>query len=99
MVREILKEERQPLRGVCAHAEIDNPIMNLGIDLNLITLRLGGDRLPRPPSAILGDFVTARPYVDGLIASAFPFLLLDLPVNLGWPSLASDKIRVELHIR
>ena len=98
MMREILKEERQPLCGVCAHTEIDNPIVNLGIDLNLITLRLGGDRLPRPPSAVLGDFILRRARMNDLVASASPFFFLNFTVNFGRLSVTRNKVGVKLEI-
>lgn len=57
VVLEIFEQKGQPLRSVRAHAEIDNPIMNLGIDFNVISLRLGGDRLPGSSSPILCDLI------------------------------------------
>ena len=99
MVLEILKQKGQPICGVCAHAEIDHPIMNLGIDLNLITLRLVGDRLPGAPSAIFGDFVLCRAHMNGLIASPLPFSFFNSAIYLGRLALTSNKIGTKLEIR
>jgi len=82
MMREIFKEKRQPLCGVCTHPKVDKPLMNFSVDLNLIPLWLGGDRLPRPPSTVLCDFLLKRAHVDELVASSSPFLLLNFAVHL-----------------
>lgn len=98
MVLEVLKEKGEPLRGVCAHAEIDHSVVDLGVDFDLIALWLVGDRLAWSPSAIFRNFIFGRPHMDNLIGSSKPFRLFDPTINLGRLSLARDKVRIELEI-
>lgn len=98
VVLEIFKQKSQPICGVCAHTEIDHPIMNLGIDLNLMPLWLVGDRLTGAPSAILGHLVLCRSDMDHLMTSSLPFALFDSTINLGRFSLAGNEMSIELEI-
>lgn len=98
MMWKIFEEKGQPLCGVRPYAEIYNVSMNLSVDLSLISLRLVGDRPPRPPSAILCHLIRQRAHVDRLIAGPFPLFPLDPAVHLGRLSLASDELSIELEI-
>ena len=82
MMREVFKEKGQPISGVCPDAKVDHAIMDLRVDLDLMTFWLVGDRLPGTSSAILCHFFLKRAHVDSLIASLLPLLLLNCAVNL-----------------
>ena len=98
MMREVFKEKGQPISGVCPDAKVDHAIMDLRVDLDLMTFWLVGDRLPGTSSAILGDFILRRAHMDGQVTSSLPFPLLNFAVNLRRLSVTCDKIGIELEI-
>lgn len=95
---EVLEQQGQPLRGVCADTKINDPIVNLGVDLNFISLRLVGDRLPRTSSAVLGHFVFCRPHINHLMRGSLPFGFFDSTIDLGRTSLSDNKVSIKLQV-
>lgn len=98
MMREIFKEKGQPSGGISTHAEVDNPIMDFRVEIDLVALWLVGDRLPRTASAILCDFILRRAHMNGLVASPLPLSFFDPAINLGRLPLTNDEIGVKLEI-
>ena len=98
MMREIFKEKRQPLCSVCTHGEVDSAIMDFRVDLNIISLWLVGDRLPRTASAEFCNFILSRAYLNDVVRSPFPLFLVNSAINLGRLAITSDEIGVELKI-
>ena len=72
--------------------------MDLGVDFDFIALWLIGDRLPRPSSAILRNFIFYSADVDDLIGSSLPLTFFNSAVDFRWLSLLDNKICVELEI-
>ena len=99
VVLEIFKQKSQPLCRICPDAKVDHPVVDFRIDLNLITLRFIGDRLPRASSAVFGDFVLCRAHMNGFIASPLPLSFFNSTVYLGRLALTSNKIGTKLEIR
>lgn len=99
MMREIFKEKGQPSGGISTHPEVDNSLMNFSIDLNLISLWLGGDRLPGSASAVFCNFILSRAHLNDVVRSPFPLFLVNSAINLGRLAITSDEIGVELKVR
>jgi hypothetical protein len=95
---EILEQKSQPLRGIRAHAKIDDPIVDCGVNLYIISFRLVGDRLPRSTSPIFGNFILHSPDVNDFIASPSPLFFFNTAIDLWRLSLARDEIGIELQV-
>lgn len=94
----ILEQKGKPAGRVGAHREVDIPSMDLGIDIDIEFLRLGGDRLPRSSSAILGDLGPVCAHMENGAAGALPLRFFYPAVDLGRFSLPGDEIRIEMKI-
>ena len=95
---EILEQKRQPLRGIRAHAKIDDAIVNRRINFDSISLWFKGDRLPGPSSTVLSNFTLRRPNVDYFMTRSLPLVFFNTAIDLGRFSLARDEIGIELQV-
>lgn len=98
VVLEVFEQKGQPLRGVCAHAKIDEPAMNFRIDFDFILLWLKGDRPAGSPSTVLGNFSFRRPNVDYLVAASLPLFFFNPAIDLRRLSFSRNEIRIELQV-